>query len=127
MKNPPIFAVAPTSMPGHSLFQWQDGKGPSGLHSLQMPTEIAEHLAGLAAEDARSREKGGCYDPESVHLAHIEELRRQNAALLEQVAELSAIVREIPARLTSARLDGREGVPTVYDYARAERALRVRV
>ena len=58
---------------------------------------------------------------------HIAELRRQNAALLEQVTELSAIVREIPAKLTAARLDGREGKPTQYDYARAGRALAVRV
>jgi hypothetical protein len=46
MKNPPIFFVQETSMPGQSLLVWNDvsSKRMKLDHSLQMPTEIAEWI-----------------------------------------------------------------------------------
>jgi hypothetical protein len=41
-------------MTGQSLLQWVfpgDGYAKQVMQSLQMPTEIAEHLAGLAAQE----------------------------------------------------------------------------
>lgn len=59
--------------------------------------------------------------------AHIAELKRQNALLLEQVRQLSAIVRQVPTLLTRARMDQAQGKQTVYDYRVAQRALAIRV
>jgi len=42
----PSFTIAPCSITGHSLLQWRepDTKGPSGFHSIQMPSEVARHI-----------------------------------------------------------------------------------
>lgn len=50
MKNPPLFSVVPLSMTGFSLLQWTipSEKGPSALRSIQVETDIAEHLAHAA-------------------------------------------------------------------------------
>ena len=53
MTNPPTFTVAPTATRGQSLLQWPQADAPAGRQSLQMPTEIAEHLARLAAVNAK--------------------------------------------------------------------------
>lgn len=53
---------------------------------------------------------------ELIMAAHIEELRKQNAALLAQVERLSAIVQKVPAMILDARLDAKRGRATNYDY-----------
>jgi hypothetical protein len=63
---------------------------------------------------------------DSVEEAHIAELKRQNAALLEQVKQLSAIVTRVPSIIMNARLDQRKGEPTEYDYVAHHIALAVR-
>ena len=54
---------------------------------------------------------------ESIMQIHIEELQKQNAALLAQVEKLYVIVRAVPQIILSARLDAKEGKETTYDYA----------
>ncbi len=50
MNNPPTFTVEATAQRGQSLLQWRDegNASLSGLHSLQMPTEVATYLARAA-------------------------------------------------------------------------------
>ena len=52
MNNPPLFTVAPSKTPTQSLLQWAPG-APFELCSVEMDTEIAEHLAGLAARERK--------------------------------------------------------------------------
>lgn len=61
---------------------------------------------------------------DEIQRAHIAELQKQNTELLASNEELVSLVKTIPALLTSARLDVREGKQTVYDYVRHNRALR---
>lgn len=58
---------------------------------------------------------------EEVIHANLTEVRRQRDVLQKQVDELRALVQEFPGKLTNARLDAKEGVPTKYNYARAPR------
>jgi len=58
--------------------------------------------------------------------AHIDELKRQNTALLSQVKDLTALVHEIPGIIVRARLDAKEGAQTKYNYARAYKACAIR-
>jgi hypothetical protein len=115
---------------------WEEGESfgegyqrTSAAHALaeKLTPEQIRTLAGWLGVGPLDPAEPGQASGESVNLAHLAELRRQNAALLEQVAELSALARDIPWKLAAARLDAREGKPTQYDYARAEKALRVRV
>lgn len=49
--TPPIFTVAPSPTPTQSLLQWSIPHAPYELGSVEMDTEIAEHLAALAARN----------------------------------------------------------------------------
>ena len=62
---------------------------------------------------------------ESIMQSHIEELQKQNAALLAQVGRLSEIVQSVPQIILSARLDAKEGGETTYDYSAHNAALAV--
>lgn len=60
---------------------------------------------------------------EAAQAASIDMLTAERDRLTKQVELLSALVKEIPQIITSARLDAKQGIATKYDYARAKRAL----
>lgn len=45
----PVFEIETTSQKGQSLLQWYDegSRKIGALHSLQMPTEVAEYIISL--------------------------------------------------------------------------------
>lgn len=69
---------------------------------------------------------GGPVRFQSVEEATINQLRAQRDALLKKVSLLSAIVREVPSLIVSARLDVREGKQTKYNYNRHDAALNAK-
>ena len=50
MTNPPVFTVEPTATAGMSLFRWQVSAQLPQV--IVLPTDIAEHLAGRARDNA---------------------------------------------------------------------------
>lgn len=65
------------------------------------------------------------YLAEGVCQSHLLMIRERNALLSAKVEALSALVRRIPALITSARLDVREGKQTTYNYDEHARVLNL--
>lgn len=59
--------------------------------------------------------------------AALVQARSQRDILAAQVQEMRALIRAFPAKLVSARLDEKQGIPTKYNYTIAAKACEIRV
>lgn len=63
---------------------------------------------------------------EEVLKANLREVKRQRDELLHHVFEMKAFIQTFPIQLSMARLDGKEGRETRYDYQRHNRCCKIR-
>ena len=63
----------------------------------------------------------------SVADSHLAMVREQNAIMVAQIQEMRELINTIPALITSARLDVKEGIQTKYDYDKAAKVCEIRV
>ncbi len=59
MKPLPKLSIAPMSMTGYVLLQWQEGEGVTGLRSIQVPEHVGRGILALQRLPDVAR---GCHD-----------------------------------------------------------------